>query len=255
MKRSLTLLGLAALSGCFRGALPLLPEARFMADATCSVASCDGVPRLVDPRAPASLWSVRFEGGAMKLPANPALDWYGLVLRGQLTVEGCGAVTRWQAYRILGGGASVKGHADAVFGVAGDAPLGGPQHAVSGKVGRCEKIDLGALPELEWAGGGAHARLVFRTGKAYFGILYSEPGIGAPPHVHGAAWEVVHVLRGSGEVTVADEIGPLMAGTSYAFVPGQSHGYKSEGGSPTVAVQMMWPPGPEQRFVDLAAGK
>lgn len=250
----LGLLCVSGSSGCVRDALPVLPEARFTADATCSAESCDSVPRLVEPTAPASLWSVRFEGGTMKLPANPALDWYGLVLRGQLTVDGCGALGPWHAYRVIGGGVSVKGLADAIVGVAADSALGAALPSSSGKVGRCEAIDLRALADVNWAGGQAHGRLAFRSGKAYFGLFYSDPGVSAALHTHPREWEVVYVLRGSGEVTVVDEIGPLMAGTSYAFGPGRMHGYKSEGGAPTVAVQMFSPPGPEQRFVDLAAG-
>jgi mannose-6-phosphate isomerase-like protein (cupin superfamily) len=231
----------------------MLPDARITADATCAVASCSAIPRLVDRRAPASLWSVRFEGGTMKLPADPAMDWYGIVLRGSLDVEGCGALGPWQAYRVVGGGVALKGLADVVLGVAADAALGEPLTAVAGKVGRCERVDLNALPDIRFADGQAHARLAFRTGKAYFGLLYSDPEVGAPLHTHENAWEVVHVLRGSGEVTAADEIGPLMGGSSYAFAPKSRHGYKSEGGAPTVAVQMYSPPGPEQRFFGPAA--
>ncbi|MBM4359467.1 MAG: hypothetical protein FJ096_15290 [Deltaproteobacteria bacterium] len=239
------------------GLLPSLPESRAVADAVCDPQTCVNLPRVVEPGAPLSLWSVRFAGGKMKLPSDPSLDWFGLVVAGELDVEGCGTLGRYHAYRIPAGGAKLSGHADVVFGVVSDQPLDGRETTSApsepGPPSRCERVDLAALPDVRWGSGTSHARLAFRTGRAYFGLLYSEPGVNVPAHTNAREWEMVHVLRGSGEVLAADSLGPLVTGVSHGFAPGVRHGFNSNGTAPTIAVQMYTPPGPEQRFVELAA--
>jgi len=41
-------------------------------------------------------------------------------------------------------------------------------------------------------------------------------------------------------------------GTIAMIAPGVPHAWKPSGSSPLIAVQMYWPPGPEQRFKKLA---
>jgi mannose-6-phosphate isomerase-like protein (cupin superfamily) len=244
---------IALVCGCGARGLPRLPDSTVQSDKQCTSESCDPVPRLIDPKAPATLWSVRFEGGELKLPADSRVDWYGLVLRGELRAADCGVVSAWRAFRIPSGGGSIRGHGDCVIGIASDRPLGELGPLGGGKPGTCESVALGDLPEVTWASGKAHARLAFRAGRSYFGLLYSDPGAGSPPHAHGGEWEVVHVLRGRGEIRSGDELAPLVAGVSLAFSPGLRHGFHSSGDTPTVAVQMYTPAGAEQRFLDLAA--
>lgn len=239
------------------GMLPEIPESPRPPDALCSGEACGAAPRVVEPRAPASLWSVRFVDGIMHLPSDSSREWFGLVVRGELQVTGCGKVGPYQAYRVRGGGVRIEGRADVVFGVASDSPLDGASPPETmGRVepspGRCERADLLELPDVAWAGGHAHARLVFRTPRAYFGLLHFEPGTPGPIHQHSAEWELVHVLRGAGEAQLGDEVGPIVPGITFAIPPGQPHGTTLRGEEPVVAVQLYTPPGPEARFLELA---
>ncbi len=249
----IALLALAA--GC--GQVPSLPSIDREPEKRCAGESCDSTPVQVDPAAPVTLWLVRFDG-SMRLPADDGVDWYGVVLRGTLTVDGCGLIAGWEAFRVPQGGVVVRGKGDAVLGVAASQPLGklgalGPAKA-SDAAGKCEQLDFEKQPVVTWSHGRSHARLGFRTGRAYFGLIYTDAGAGSPLHVHEGAWEVVELLRGAGEVNTDDDTAPMLPGTAYAFRPGQHHGFKSQN-EPVVAVQMYSPPGPEQRFLDLAAGR
>jgi quercetin dioxygenase-like cupin family protein len=263
MRMTLCVLGASLLAaGCNPlsrlGMLPTLPEARAAADAICEPGSCSAIPRIVEPNAPASVWSVRFAGGAMRLPADAMAEWFGLVLSGDLEVEGCGKLGRYHAYRVDGGGVKLSGHADVVLGFAVDGPLGGRGAgavAAPKSVGRCETVDLAALPDVQGAEDSSHARLAFRGRRASFGLVYTDAGTGVPSHANLAEWEIIHVLRGTGEVRTGDEVGPLMTGISYAFAPGERHSVVPLGDAPTVMVQMHSPPGPEPRGVKAAEGR
>ena len=44
-----------------------------------------------------------------------------------------------------------------------------------------------------------------------------------------------------------------VTGSTFVSInPGNAHGFKAAGQKPMIAVQMYWPPGPEQRFKKLA---
>lgn len=236
------------------GFLPTMPEPAPASDATCSRNDCVVAPKIIEPDSPVSLWSVRLEGGTLKLPSSEMADWYGLVLSGDLVVPGCGRLSQYQAFRASGSQLNLTGDARLVVGVAANGPL--PNHPFMPPshegVSRCEKVDLASLPDIRWADDAMHARMAFRDGRAYFGLLYADADVGAPMHVHASEWEVVYVLDGSGEVTAGDSIGPLMKGATFAFAPGERHGFESDGRAPTIAVQMYSPPGPERRFLDVS---
>ncbi len=177
------LLGLFAfllICGC--GRVPVLPEIDREPERRCSGEACDATPVLIDEAAPVTLWSVRFDG-AMKLPADDGLDWYGLVLRGSLTVDGCGELGAWWAFRVAQGGVTVRGKGDAVLGAASGkalSKLGALGPAKAGDVaGKCESVNVKTLPEVTWAHRTAHARLVFRGGRGDFGLIYSAEGAGS----------------------------------------------------------------------------
>jgi hypothetical protein len=90
------------LFGC-SSRLPSLPESTTASGKRRGADSCDAVPRVIAPGAPATLWSVRFEAGVMKPPRNDGMDWFGMVLRGAIEVEGCGTLDGWTAFKIAGG--------------------------------------------------------------------------------------------------------------------------------------------------------
>ena len=72
-------------------------------------------------------------------------------------------------------------------------------------------------------------------------------------HVHDKEWEFLAIVEGAGELSrKASGKVPVNGATFAAVKPGEQHGFKPAGDKPTYAVQMYWPPGPEQRFKKLA---
>lgn len=236
------------------GFLPTLPDPAPTSDATCSRHDCVAAPKIIEPESPLSLWSVRLEGGALRLPNAETAEWYGLVLSGELVVSGCGRVSKYHAFRASGSQLNLTGDARLVLGVAADGPLPTQrfEEASAGSVAKCELVDLASLPDIRWANDAMHARMAFRDGRAYFGLLYADDDVGAPVHVHASSWELLYILDGSGEVTAGDSLGPLMKGAAFAFAPSERHGFAPDGKAPTIAVQMYSPPGPERRFLEAA---
>jgi mannose-6-phosphate isomerase-like protein (cupin superfamily) len=111
-------------------------------------------------------------------------------------------------------------------------------------------------PELKWAGGAIRAHLDVGTKispELYLGRLE----IGAPvlEHEHATSIETLIVLEGSGTLTIDGQehrLGPRQVGT----VPKKTkHACKPDPGSKLVTLQLYGPPGPEQRFIALAAAE
>ena len=74
-----------------------------------------------------------------------------------------------------------------------------------------------------------------------------------PEHVHAGEWELLAAVEGAGTFTidgVSARLGPKQV---VAVPPGARHAWQPDPGTKLVAVQMYSPPGPEQRFVALAA--
>jgi hypothetical protein len=233
---------------------------------------------------PVGLWSQRIRLDAvLALGRDARIDLDGVVLAGLVALERDEApavpllVGPWQAFRAPGAGVRlrargvVSGSAHLVLAVA---TRGGP---VSGwlagrpmpwplRPGVVATVDLGARAPLSWAGGKAHARLGFEHGLASFGLLLGAPDAPVPPHRHDGSWEVIGLLRARG--AFHREAGPgADASASFMNEPGQSaedgaivsvppgvaHAWTPAGDRPLLAVQLYAPPGPEQRFKDLAA--
>lgn len=123
-------------------------------------------------------------------------------------------------------------------------------------VGESEKTVLraGAAPELTWANGQMHAHLdVGRevSPEAYVGRLSGTASVAE--HTHPGAWEVLAAVEAAGTFTidgVDHRLGPRQV---IAIPPDTRHAWKADPGSRLVAIQLYDPPGPEQRFLGLAA--
>jgi mannose-6-phosphate isomerase-like protein (cupin superfamily) len=117
-------------------------------------------------------------------------------------------------------------------------------------------VRANAAQKLEWAAGKMNARL--DVGPKVSPDLYLGRLEGTAPvaeHVHANSWEVLVAIEAAGTFTLDGKdqrLGPRQV----VFVPPNTkHAWKPDPGSKLVAVQMYSPPGPEQRFVGLAAAE
>jgi mannose-6-phosphate isomerase-like protein (cupin superfamily) len=118
-----------------------------------------------------------------------------------------------------------------------------------------------AAPELRWAGGTMSAHLDVATPpkapasgvspELYLGRLEGTAPV--VEHDHAGSWEILAAVEANGTFTVDGTEARLAARQIVMIPPGSKHAWKPEPGSKLVAIQMYSPPGPEQRFVGLAA--
>jgi mannose-6-phosphate isomerase-like protein (cupin superfamily) len=123
-------------------------------------------------------------------------------------------------------------------------------------------VRANAAPKLEWAGGAMSAHLDVGTSSAkpdasllspdvYLGRL---EGTGAvAEHIHAASWEILAAVEANGTFVLDGTEGHLGPRQIVMVPPGAKHAWKPAAGSKLVAIQMYSPPGPEQRFITLAA--
>ncbi|MFO0678821.1 MAG: hypothetical protein U0169_19980, partial [Polyangiaceae bacterium] len=112
----------------------------------------------------------------------------------------------------------------------------------------------GDVPELSWASGTMHASLDrpdTGSGLAYFGRLRGSAPVAE--HDHGSSWEVLAAVDAAGTFTL-DGVPHRLGSRGIVVVPpGTRHAWAPDVGSNLVAFQVYAPPGPERRFVALAA--
>ncbi len=108
--------------------------------------------------------------------------------------------------------------------------------------------------ELRWAAGAMSARLdvgATVSPDAYLGRLEGTSAVAA--HSHAASWEILAAVDAHGTF-VLDGVTARLGPKQIVIVPpGKTHAWTPDPGSRLVAIQMYSPPGPEQRFVALAA--
>jgi len=128
-------------------------------------------------------------------------------------------------------------------------------------------------PELKWAGGTMSAHLdvassppstnapgapaprpaVNASPELYLGRLEGTGSV--PEHVHSGSWEILAAVEANGTFVLDGTEGRLAARQIVIIPPGAKHAWKPEPGSKLIAIQMYAPPGPEQRFLGLAAAE
>lgn len=117
-------------------------------------------------------------------------------------------------------------------------------------------VRANAAPELRWAGGtmSGHLDVVGRASPdVYLGRLEGTAAVAE--HDHPASWEILAAVEANGTFVLDSTEGHLGARQIIVIAPGSKHAWKPEPGSKLVAIQMYSPPGPEQRFVALAAAE
>lgn len=117
-------------------------------------------------------------------------------------------------------------------------------------------VRANAAQKLEWAGGKMSARLDVGAKVSPDLYLGRLEGTGAvAEHVHDKSWEILAAIEAAGTFTLdgkEQRLGPRQI----VFVPPNTkHAWKPDPGSKLVGIQMYSPPGPEQRFISLAAAE
>ncbi|MEO7112516.1 MAG: cupin domain-containing protein [Polyangiaceae bacterium] len=117
------------------------------------------------------------------------------------------------------------------------------------------KIAATRAPELTWANGAMHAHLDIEDelhGDAYFGRLSGTASV--PEHVHDTSTEILIAIEASGTLIIDGKAQHLGNHQVVAIPPGAKHSYVPDAGSKLVALQIYSPPGPEERFKEMATG-
>jgi quercetin dioxygenase-like cupin family protein len=107
--------------------------------------------------------------------------------------------------------------------------------------------------DLHWAGGTMSAHLDIGpklSPDVYLGRLEGTAAVAE--HTH-PAWEILAAVEASGTFVLNGTEGHLGPRQIIMVPPGSKHAWKPDPGSKLVAIQMYSPPGPEQRFIALAA--
>lgn len=85
----------------------------------------------------------------------------------------------------------------------------------------------------------------------YFGRLSGTAAVAE--HAHAGTWELLCAVEAAGTFTLAGAPSRLGGRTCVTVPPDTKHSWQPDTGSTLTALQMYWPPGPEQRFKKLAA--
>jgi mannose-6-phosphate isomerase-like protein (cupin superfamily) len=136
-------------------------------------------------------------------------------------------------------------------GRASDAPCPNPDAGPGQSV-----THFHGAEKLVWAGGKMSARLDYRSPRPRQSDLYLgrlEGTAAVPEHTHDASWEIVAAVEASGTISLDGKEQRLGPRQIVVVPPGTKHAWKPDPGTKLVAIQMYSPPGPEQRFIALAA--
>ncbi len=125
----------------------------------------------------------------------------------------------------------------------------------------CEAPPLGAVvkastaPDLSFMHGAMHARPDLDDRNVapsfYLGRLSGTAPV--PEHAHAGTWELLCAVEAAGTFTLSGAPQHLGPRTCVTVPPDTKHSWQPDAGSTLSAVQMYWPPGPEQPFKKLAA--
>jgi hypothetical protein len=116
-------------------------------------------------------------------------------------------------------------------------------------------VKADASRDLSFMHGTMHARLDLDDRNVapsfYFGRLSGTAAV--PEHAHAGTWELLCAVEAAGTFTLSGTPSRLDAHTCVTVPPDAKHSWQPDAGSTLTALQMYWPPGPEQRFKKLAA--
>jgi len=111
-----------------------------------------------------------------------------------------------------------------------------------------------SAPKLEWAHGGMSARLDVGAKVSpgvYLGRLEGTSAVAE--HTHVGSWEILAAVEAGGSFVLEGTEGRLGPRQIVMVPPGAKHAWTPDPSTRLTAIQLYAPPGPEQRFVTLAA--
>jgi mannose-6-phosphate isomerase-like protein (cupin superfamily) len=114
-------------------------------------------------------------------------------------------------------------------------------------------VRAGQAEDLAWAGGAMHAHLDVVGSDVYLGRLEGTAAV--KEHDHPTSAEILVAIEASGTMTLDGKPRRLESGAIVTVPKGTKHSWTPDPGSKLVAVQLYDPPGPEQRFIALAAAE
>lgn len=234
--------------------------------------------------APVAVWQEKLEPNVkLDFPRTKGIGMLGVVLSGVVTTaasEGgtLAAMKPWSIFLAPGAGLSLTADAQGGAVVLVAYPLEGNLVDRIAALRKSDKAvywekrpgafvvdDLERIESQTWAGGAAHAWLGFeenRSPQAYLGVLMMSGSVPVADHQHKDGWEVLVPIRAKGKLVLSGEGVPSGAqfphevsvrpGEVVTMPPGVHHAFAPSGDEPLLAVQLFVPPGPEQRFRDLA---
>jgi mannose-6-phosphate isomerase-like protein (cupin superfamily) len=198
---------------------------------------------------------------------------------------------RWAGFRAPGGGVTLGGTGGKAARVAlviavteagvglgahldrRDRPGAPPSWSWKVRRKRVDTFSFTDRPDVSWGGGAYHARIGWEASKYRLGeggqgrnvddqpaavvdLLHFSADADLAEHGHEQSWETLVVLEGDGAVTrkgaSGDERTPARPGSIFTFPRAARHAWKPSGKAPFLAIQVLAPPGPEQRFKKLA---
>jgi mannose-6-phosphate isomerase-like protein (cupin superfamily) len=216
---------------------------------------------------------------SMLIPRHAGVDLYGLLLDGEVSVladdikEKQKRAWKHNGFRAPGSGVNIYSKEPTrmilAFVVAGTSGTLAEQIDKFGKdksitwgkrSSPVTSFELSAKQPVSWGGGAYHARLAYEAGgegnpPASMTFLQMSKNAPVVEHTHDKEWEFLAIVDGEGELNKKSGGKTAINGSTFASInPGNAHSFKPAGTKPMVAIQMYWPPGPEQRFKKLAEG-
>lgn len=117
-------------------------------------------------------------------------------------------------------------------------------------------VRANAAQKLEWGGGKMSARIDVSAKVSpdlFLGRLEGTAPVAE--HVHAGSWEILAAVEAAGTFTLDGKDQRLGPRQIMRVPPNTKHAWKPDPGSKLIGIQMYSPPGPEQRFVSLAAAE
>lgn len=214
---------------------------------------------------------------SLLLPKHAGVDLYGLLLDGEVSVladdikEKQKRAWKHNGFRAPGTGVNIysKEPTRMVLALVVAGTSGTLAEQID-KIGKDKSItwgkrsspvtafELSAKQPVSWGGGAYHARLAYEAGgegnpPASMTFLMMSKNAPVAEHTHDKEWEFLAIVDGEGELLrKTGGKTPITGATFVSINPNVAHSFKPAGTKPTIAIQMYWPPGPEQRFKKLA---
>ncbi len=234
--------------------------------------------------APVAVWQEQLRPNVkLDFPRTKGVGMLGVVLGGIVTVspsEGAAlaALDPWSAFSAPGAGLTLAADPSGGSVLLVAYPLEGSLDLALAAVRKSEKAvfwdkrpgsfavqDLERAERLSWAHDAAHAWVGFeqdRSPKAYLGLLHLDAKLPVAEHQHANSWEVIVPVQGAGALALAGERVEANASASrrvdvrpgdvIMIPPGVAHSYEPAVQESLLVVQLFVPPGPQQRYRDLA---